>query len=121
MTDWGGVRNPQPTIGQAFAAQRKWGWDQHTWGSVKGPCMMGACGVAWFNDHTHFTVPSRMEGPGGDQIHLLARVMREMFPHRTRHKVDGFALVEFNDHPDTTREDAWAVWEKASLREQEAV
>jgi hypothetical protein len=72
------------------------------------------------------------EGPNGERcliFHLPIKdgvweavhdVLLEQYPDRTHYsEVVGFGIVQFNDHPDTTREDVDLVLEKAAALYEE--
>ncbi len=50
---------------------------------------------------------------------LLSAVALEQYPDRTG--VTGWAIVDFNNHPDTTQEDVERVFEKAIVRAYEVL
>ncbi len=52
---------------------------------------------------------------------LLGHVAREQYPDRVSSRDPSEAIVDFNNHPDTTQEDVERVFEKAIVRAYEVL
>jgi hypothetical protein len=88
-------------------------------------CALGALGMASWQDPWLFDVS------GEGDVHLLAEIVLENFRDRVPDRFQlshrswwdgGMSIVAlFNNHPDTTKEDVIAVFEKARAKSQEFV
>jgi hypothetical protein len=89
-------------------------------------CSYGAMSIALVGQADWQSVSKRereaQRGVGKPAQDLLEEVIAEQWPDRVGHAVDNcWAVVDFNNHPDTTQDDVEKAFEKAIARAEEMI